>query len=54
MAAAINAPSAVRTILLNARCRGVYIHGRIKKVRHGGGSVRVKAEPHETIVTEIP
>lgn len=47
------APSAVRTILLNARYRGVYIHGRIKKVRHGGGSVRVKAEPHETIVTEI-
>jgi hypothetical protein len=49
-----SAPSAIRTILLHARYRGVYIHGRIKKVRHGGGSVRVKAEPHETIVTEVP
>lgn len=27
------APSAVRTILRNPRYRGVYIHGRIKKVR---------------------
>jgi site-specific DNA recombinase len=33
------APSAIRTILLNARYRGVYIRGRIKKVRHGGGPI---------------
>ena len=48
------ASSAVRTILLNARYRGVYIHGRIKKVRQGGGTVRVKAEPTEMITVDIP
>ena len=48
------APSAVRTILLNQRYRGVYIHGRIKKVRQGGGSIRVKADPSEVLVMEIP
>jgi DNA invertase Pin-like site-specific DNA recombinase len=48
------APSAVRTILLNARYRGVYIHGRIKKVRQGGGTIRVKADPTEMLTVEIP
>ncbi|MEJ7598492.1 MAG: recombinase family protein [Kofleriaceae bacterium] len=48
------APSAVRTILLNPRYRGVYIHGRIKKVRNGGGTIRVKADPTEMTTTEIP
>jgi site-specific DNA recombinase len=48
------APSAIRSILLNARYRGVYIHGRIKKLRHGGVPVRVKADPQDTIVTELP
>lgn len=48
------APSAVRTILLNQRYRGVYIHGRIKKVRNGGGSLRVKADPSEVLVIELP
>lgn len=48
------APSAVRTILLNPRYRGVYMHGRIKKVRQGGGSVRVKADPAEIITTDVP
>ncbi len=48
------APSAVRTILLNPRYRGVYIHGRIKKVRQGGGSIRVKAEPHEIMMIDLP
>lgn len=48
------APGAVRTILLNPRYRGVYVHGRIKKVRQGGGVIRVKAEPHEMITLEIP
>lgn len=42
------ASSAVRTILLNARYRGVYIHGRIKKVREGRSMVRAKA------VTDVP
>ncbi len=48
------APSAVRTILLNPRYRGVYMHGRIKKVRQAGAIVRVKADPTEVIITEIP
>jgi site-specific DNA recombinase len=48
------APSAVRTILRNARYRGVYIHGRIKKLRQGGGTIRVKADPREVMTIEIP
>jgi site-specific DNA recombinase len=47
------APGAVRTILLNARYRGVYLHGRIKKLRQSGGVSRVKADPREVIETEI-
>ena len=48
------APSAVRTILLNVRYRGLYIHGRIKKIRQGGAIIRVKADPSEMITTDIP
>jgi hypothetical protein len=48
------ASGAVRTILLNSRYRGVYLHGRIKKVRQNGISCRVKADPREVIETEIP
>jgi DNA invertase Pin-like site-specific DNA recombinase len=48
------APSAVRTILLNPRYRGTYIHGRIKKIRQAGGVIRVKADPTEMITVEIP
>ena len=44
------APSAVRTILLDARYRGVYFHGRLKKVRQDGGSIRVKVGPSEIIM----
>jgi len=47
-------PSAVRTILLNPRYRGVYIHGRIKKVRQGGGLIRVKADPREVLTVDLP
>jgi hypothetical protein len=47
-------PSAVRTILFNVRYRGVYLHGRIKKLRQGGTACRVKADPREVIETEIP
>lgn len=47
-------PSAVRTILLNVRYRGVYLHGRIKKLRQAGTVCRVKADPREVIETEIP
>jgi site-specific DNA recombinase len=48
------ASGAVRTILLNPRYRGVYLHGRIKKVRQAGAIVRIKADPREVIETEIP
>jgi len=48
------ASSAIRTILLNPRYRGLYIHGRIKKVRHDGGSMRVKAEPKDIIMIDLP
>jgi site-specific DNA recombinase len=48
------APGAIRSILLNPRYRGVYIHGRIKKLRQGGRTIRVKAEPHELIILELP
>ena len=48
------APSSIRSILMNPRYRGVYIHGRIKKVRRGGSSVRVKADPHEILEVEVP
>ena len=48
------ASSAVRTILLNPRYRGTYLHGRIKKLRQQGAICRVKADPREVIETEIP
>ena len=48
------APGAVRTILLNPRYRGVYVHGRIKKVRQGGGTIRVKADPTEILTIDVP
>lgn len=44
----------MRTILLNPRYRGVYLHGRIKKLRQHGASCRVKADPREVLETEIP
>jgi site-specific DNA recombinase len=40
--------------LLNARYRGVYLHGRIKKVRQAGALKRLKADPTEMIATEVP
>jgi hypothetical protein len=39
--------------LLNARYRGIYLHGRIKKLRQSGGVSRVKADPHDVIEIEI-
>jgi hypothetical protein len=47
-------PGAARTILLNVRYRGVYLHGRIKKLRQGGTVCRIKADPREAIETEVP
>ena len=48
------ASGAVRTVLLNPRYRGVYMHGRIKKVRQAGGIAYIKADPKDIITTEIP
>ena len=48
------APGGIRPMLLNARYRGVYIHGREKKVRRGGTVQRVKADPSEILVVEVP
>ncbi len=48
------APGAVRTVLLNPRYRGVYMHGRIKKVRRGGATIRAKADPHEVLTIDVP
>lgn len=48
------APTAIRAMLLNPRYRGVYTHGRVKKVRQNGTTLRVKAEAHETITIDVP
>jgi DNA invertase Pin-like site-specific DNA recombinase len=47
-------PGCIRAMLLNARYRGVYVHGKVKKVRHGGVVARVRAEASEVITVEIP
>jgi site-specific DNA recombinase len=47
-------PGGIRPMLMNARYRGVYIHGREKKVRRTGSVQRVKADPSEVLVVEVP
>lgn len=47
-------PGAVRVILQNPRYRGLYLHGKVKKVRRAGKVERVKADASETVATEIP
>lgn len=44
----------IRAILLNPRYRGLYVHGRMKKVRGPGGISHVKADPRDVITVEIP
>jgi hypothetical protein len=41
-------------MLLNARYRGVYVHGKVKKVRHAGAVSRVRAEASDVITVDIP
>ena len=41
-------------MIRNHRYRGVYIHGRIKRVRRGGKRVAVQAAPEEIIVSMSP
>lgn len=47
-------PSCIRSMLQNPRYRGVYLHGRIKKVRRAGSVQRVKADPADVLVVDIP
>lgn len=48
------APGCIRAMLLNARYRGVYVHGKVKKLRQGGAVTRVRAEASDVITVEIP
>ncbi|MDP3767068.1 MAG: recombinase family protein, partial [Dehalococcoidia bacterium] len=45
---------AVRTVLTNARYRGVYIHGRVNRVRSGDRRIASRARPEEIMVVEMP
>lgn len=47
-------PGAVRVMLLNPRYRGLYVHGKVKRVRRGGAAERIKADPSEVLTREIP
>lgn len=47
-------PGCIRAMLLNARYRGVYVHGKVKKVRHAGAVSRVRAAASEVITVDIP
>ena len=47
-------PSCIRAMLQNQRYRGVYVHGKIKKVRRAGVVSRVTAEPTEVITVDLP
>lgn len=48
------APSAVRTILMNARYIGVYVHGVRDRVRIGGKRVARAADPAKVLRVEVP
>jgi site-specific DNA recombinase len=48
------APTCIRSMLQNARYRGVYIHGKVKKLRRAGSVQRVKAEPDEILMVDLP
>ena len=48
------APSCIRSMLQNPRYRGVYVHGRIKKLRRASSVQRVSADPTEVLMVEIP
>ncbi len=48
------APSCIRAMLQNPRYRGLYMHGRIKKLRRAGSVQRVTADPTEILMIDIP
>jgi len=47
------APSAIRAMLLNERYRGVYVHGRVARVRKGGRRVAELADESQVIRVDI-
>jgi site-specific DNA recombinase len=47
-------PGAIREMLRNHRYRGVYIHGRVKRVRRGGKRIATLAPPEEILTVEVP
>jgi DNA invertase Pin-like site-specific DNA recombinase len=47
-------PSCIRSMLQNHRYRGVYVHGRMKKLRRASGVQRVKADPADVLMIDIP
>lgn len=47
-------PGCIRDMLRNQRYRGLYIHGRIKRVRRGGKRIAMIAPAEEVITVEIP
>lgn len=47
-------PSCIRAMLLNTRYRGIYVHGKIKKVRRAGVVSRVDADASEVITIDLP
>ncbi len=47
-------PGAIRAMLINPRYRGLYVHGKVKKLRRNGAVERVKADPTEVLTIEIP
>ena len=48
------APSCIRAMLQNPRYRGLYMHGRVKKLRRAGSVQRVTADPTEILMIDIP
>lgn len=47
-------PSCIRSMLLNARYRGVYVHGKINKVRRRGVVTREAAASADVITLDVP
>jgi site-specific DNA recombinase len=48
------APGYARTILTNPRYRGLYMHGRIQRVRRGGKRLSVVAPTKDVLQVEMP
>lgn len=47
-------PNGIRAMLQNPRYRGLYVHGRVNRVRRGGKRICVDAAPEEILTVDIP